>query len=116
MPLFSICYISMHAIGWPPVATRSQQDFQGPDDREALSSKTELKCLGSLSIQEIKQWARESSCRMAGSGDQESEQRGVTRPYGRNLTMAKTLAKLQARARRRRARMRLLHARRRRHG
>jgi hypothetical protein len=28
MPLFSICYISMGANGWPAVATRSQQDFQ----------------------------------------------------------------------------------------
>jgi hypothetical protein len=38
------------------VATRfSRSD---PDDREALSSKTESKCRESRSIQEIKQWAR----------------------------------------------------------
>ena len=47
-----------------------------PHDRESLSSKTELKCRESAASKKSSSGrARESSCRITRSGDQESEQR-----------------------------------------
>src|SRR5262249_12802842 len=75
MPLFSICYMSMGANGWLLSQHGRNKIFKvRPDDREALSSKTESKCRESRSIQEIKVGAPANRV-VTGSGNQESEQR-----------------------------------------
>src|SRR6516164_162123 len=69
VPLFSICYISMGANGWPAVATRSQQDFQDQTPmivRSLVENRVEAPGVGS----------RDQATRIR-------TERGVTRPYGR---------------------------------
>ena len=73
MPLFSMCYMSMVANGWR-LSQHGRNKIFKVSPREALSSKTESQCWGSRSIQEIKRRARESSCKLTGSGEQASEQ------------------------------------------
>ena len=70
MPLFSIYYFSMGANGWP-----LSQHGRNKITQTSFLIENRVEVPGSRSIQEIKLWALESSCRMTGSGDQESEQR-----------------------------------------